>query len=607
MDPLHITEFASERYFSKLRQLNNGQPESAANAAAASSPPGSSTGAAGSTNTTTETTTTTLTTTTTEPPFVPLPLQAPNTFVLPLGNPRNRDVDSGLIPARTSDQKKRSLGHDLTSLRTQRRPSFSGSFGSLRSKVSVIHKTPTIVESYEHIRAEQDGLPQMYVATVLPLQPSTQTNLLHRRLTLGDLFMSLPNELQENIIAPLPIHDVLNLRLVSKSFHTLIALNESPIARYHVAHSVPKYALRLYPAPEPTDINLHYLCSIWHRLHVASKLSTMIARQCVKEIFLRTTPAQLQEFEPQHRRMRQRLVPLVFTLFHFFETYRDLHVEHLAAGGTPLNRQAFVLNPIEVKVMNMYDDQTLLKVHQAWTLIISSFSRRLRPPSYAGRIERSFKGYLKDRPADEVYTTILTVGGLRQAQRFWETKRYNIRRAAVDGWYGMVTRNPVEAAPKSKMSLISHLGWKKNSNHNNNAAPVDAPATEPAAHDAISCNEWFCVRPACQSARRRHSTDNLVFHSSLAAGPPMSPLPRDKLQLLLPDLQHLSNIWIYTAEALILERKIVERPQEIKRNTQVLLELIRDDGTDGLDEWCSGNPRATAVAEPQDNSGDLSD
>ncbi|PSS07107.1 hypothetical protein M430DRAFT_192859 [Amorphotheca resinae ATCC 22711] len=554
MDPLHITEFASERYFSKLRQLN----ENAENAANASS----STGPAVA-------------------PNAPLPPSSQQpTFTLPLGNPRQRQVENETIPLRTSDQKKRSLGHDLTSLRTQRRPSFSGSFGSLRSKVSVIHKTPSIAEQHEQVLAEED-------------RPS-------QALTLADLFLALPNELQEHIIAPLPIHDILSLRLVSKSFHGLVALNESPIARYHVAHSLPPYALRLYPVPNRTDINLHYLCSIWHRLHVSSKLSAMIARQAVKEIFLRTTPAQLKEFEPQHRRMRQRLMPLVFTLFHFFETYRDLHVRHLLANGTPLNQQAFVLNPIECQIMAMYDDQTLLKVHQAWTLIISSFSRRLRPPSYAGRIERSIKGYLKDRPPDEVYTTILMIGGLRQAQRFWETKRYNIRRAAVDTWYSLVTRSPVEPTPKSKMSLITHLGRKK-------ATPApEATSAEGAGHDATSCNEWFCVKPTCQAARRRHSTDNLVFHSSLAAGPPMSPLPRDQLQLLLPDLQHLANIWIHTAEALILERKIVERPQDIKRNTQVLLELIRDDGTDGIGEWSSGNPR-TQHMDAQEASGDVSD
>jgi len=254
--------------------------------------------------------------------------------------------------------------------------------------------------------------------------------------------------------------------------------------------------------------------------------------------------------------------------------------------------------------MNMYDDHTLLKAHQVWTLTISSFNRRLRPPSYAGRLERSIKGYLKDRPADEVYTTILAVGGLRQAQRFWETKGYNARRAAVDTWYGFITKTPVEPAPKqSKMSLnkLAHIGRKKH-------APVaEASTTEaPAHHDETSCNEWFCVKPTCQAARRRHSTDNLVFHSSLAAGPPMSPLSRLQLGLLIPDLQHLSNIWIHTAEALILERKIVERPQDIKKITQVLLELIKDDGTDGIDEWSSGNPRTVHI-EPREGSGPAGD
>ena len=330
----------------------------------------------------------------------------------------------------------------------------------------------------------------------------------------------------------------------------------------------------------------------------------MIAAQATKEIFLRTTEVQQQEFEPQHCRMRQRLVPLVFTLFHFFETYRNLHVKHLEASGTPLRHQPFTLNPIECQVMAMYDDKTLLKVHQVFPLVISSFSRRLRPPSYAGRLERSIKGYLKDRPADEVYATIIAIGGLRQAQRFWETKGYNARRAAVDAWYGFITRTPVEAAPKSKMSRITHLGRKK-------SAPKDeGPSyTDPKPHESTSCNEWFCVKPACQAARRRHSTDNLVFHSSLTAGPPMSPLTRDQLRLVLPDLMHLSNIWMHTAEALILERKIVERPQDIKRNTQVLLELIKDDGTDGTaGDWATDNaPTTTSNVNTEGQDGGVSD
>ena len=409
-------------------------------------------------------------------------------------------------------------------------------------------------------------------------------------------------------MASLPIHEILNLRLASRSFHALITLNENPIARYHVKHSLPTYTLRLYPLPQPTEITLHYVCGIWHRLHVAAKLSKMIAEQATKEIFLRNTEAQRREFEPQYNRMRQRLMPLIFTLFHFFETYRDIHVQQVATDGTTLGRWPYTLNPIECRVMDMYDDQTLLKVHQVFPLVLSSFSRRLRPPSYAGRIEKTLKGYLRDRPPDEVYATILGVGGLRQAQRFWETKGYNARRAAVDTWYSFVARDPIDPPQKSKRSLIPHLGWKKHNTTNVSAADT-------AVHDATSCQEWFCVKPACSAAQRQQMCGNLAppLPSSLTAGPPMRPLSLEQLRLLVPDLQPLTNIWLRTAEALILERKIVERTQDIKRNTQVLLELIKDDGTDGIDDWIHANSlersptTASTAADSVSNSGAISD
>lgn len=127
MDPSHITEFASNRYFSKLRSLE----EASENAAA--------------TTQITQTTSPTTTTTTT-------------TFTLPIGNPRpqpgrrRRSDDT----ARSGDAKKRSLGHDLTSLRTQRRPSFGLSIASFRTKVSLHHKSPSAtVEHEEFVFAEE--------------------------------------------------------------------------------------------------------------------------------------------------------------------------------------------------------------------------------------------------------------------------------------------------------------------------------------------------------------------------------------------------------------------------------------------------------------------
>ncbi len=88
-------------------------------------------------------------------------------------------------------------------------------------------------------------------------------------------------------------------------------------------------------------------------------------------------------------------------------------------------------------------------------------------------------------------------------------------------------------------------------------------------------------------------TNDPIYNTSLAAGPPMKPLPRDELKLILYDQQPWTSIWLPTAEAVILERKIVENSQKIKRNTQVLLELIREDGPAIEEEWAPGLSQAS--------------
>jgi hypothetical protein len=53
-----------------------------------------------------------------------------------------------------------------------------------------------------------------------------------------------------------------------------------------------------------------------------------------------------------------------------------------------------------------------------------------------------------------------------------------------------------------------------------------------------------------------------------------------------------------TAEALILDRKIVDRTQDIKRNAQVMLELIREEGMEEEDEWWYGRDSPDSVRPP---------
>ncbi|KAL2259702.1 hypothetical protein VTK26DRAFT_6526 [Humicola hyalothermophila] len=380
------------------------------------------------------------------------------------------------------------------------------------------------------------------------------------------LLAALPNELQAEILASLPLSDVLNLRLASRSLHTLVTLHETPITRYHLDHHVPAYAKRLYPAPEGIPLNFHYLCGIWHRLHVAAKLSYFICEWASKELFLRNTDEKKREFAPQRERMRRRLIPVLFTIFHFFETYRKLHLQYLVDNdGNGLLKTPYTVNPIETEIMNMYDDRTLLQVHEAFPLVIASFARRLRPPSYVGRVERSLRGYLRDKPPDEVHAAILCLGGMREVERLWEIKGYNARLTAVDAWYGSITRDLAEPEPKKRRGM---LGLKRRKS--------SVAVGKAAASDSVS------------ASAKGKQPESLVFCTSLSAGMPMGPLSKEEAKLLVQDLPVLQKIWSETAEAMILNRKIVERAADIRRNQHLLIDLIREDGFEDEDQWLYG-------------------
>ena len=87
----------------------------------------------------------------------------------------------------------------------------------------------------------------------------------------------------------------------------------------------------------------------------------------------------------------------------------------------------------------------------------------------------------------------------------------------------------------------------------------------------------------------------------------MSQLNKDNAQSILNDLPVLQQIWLATAEAVILDRGIVPRTQDIKRNQQVMLDLIREDGIDEEDEWWYGRNIPDSVRPPPDATDDEAD
>lgn len=539
MDPPHITEFASDRYFEKLQQLNAHQQQQQQSPSA-------------------------------EPVHDALnaAVSSSSTFILPVRESKAPEADA----VKPADQKRD-----------------KSRFFNLRHKVPLLHSSkPSHVESDAVIPQTRSSTESTRKRSVVSSRHlSTSAHLTWHSKPFDLLFQLLPNELQIQVLATLPLTDVLHLRLASKSWHTLITLHETPIVRHHIDHHIPAYALRLYPFKTNADLTFHYLCSLWHRLHVAAKLAHLMCDWITKDIFLRQTDAQRLAFASQHEHMRRRLIPLLFTVFHFFETYRKLHLQRMADDpGYGLHQEPYTVNPIEAEIMNMYDDRTLLRVHEIFPLVISSFCRRLRPPTYVGRVERSLRGYIREKPSDDVHVAILCIGGLRQVERLWEIKGYNSRRSAVDSWYNSLTKDPPADTPaKSRRSLMS-FGRKKSTG--GEREPHRSSISE-------SLHRTRSPTGSIDATNMGYDPSQWVFNTSLAAGSPMSPLSRDNAQDILSDLPVLQEIWMKTAEAMIMERKIVERTQDIKRNQQVMLDLIREGGVDEEDEWWYGRSNADSV------------
>ncbi|KAH7309935.1 hypothetical protein BKA65DRAFT_414321, partial [Rhexocercosporidium sp. MPI-PUGE-AT-0058] len=392
-------------------------------------------------------------------------------------------------------------------------------------------------------------------------------------------FFALPTEYRERIIAFLSVPDILRLRRVSKRWYEFISIHETPISRIFLTNNpLPSFADSLYKLPihpSPSQLNLNYICGIWYRLAVTSTLSKLMIEWIAEDLFLLKEYDQQLEFLPHKARMERRLTPLLFTIFHFFETYRQLHLKHLLENDHQLLPEGCTINAVERQIMKMYDDDTLLQVHQIFPLLVRYLDFTLRPPSFYGRMERSFRGYVRNPPPENVLLGIFCIGGLGGVVRFCEIESYDARIASIDDWYKDVSRQRAgfgfqprrwqvqlrRKRPKQTFSIVGRTVGSTTSAFES-LQDINAPGDN---HDD-------------SSGTRLDQTS--ADDSNFVSRRPMPSLSAEDAQLLIPDLPHLSQIWLPTATFLLVEeRKVVERPQDIKKNAQILMELIHAEFT----------------------------
>lgn len=363
----------------------------------------------------------------------------------------------------------------------------------------------------------------------------------------------LPAELQLQIILHLSYTDLLTLRRTSRPLYALIAVNEAHVVRHYLNHVVPRHAVELY-RPSSANLTLSFIARLAHRYRVCDRLARLIAEHLTIFWFRLTTHDSVKRFAKRQQTMRRRMVPPLLTLFHHFETLRALYVHRLAGPDADPQSETVYWEQWECETLESYDARVLLHAHMMFSVLIHSFQLHFRPPSYAGRLERSLRGWTRNKPSERDLIRVIMIGGLREVERLWRIKSYDHRVRALNEWLdGLQRTHPVVKTTSTTTKVETH------------------PGRDQCLPDStITPNDGSCIK-------------------ALDMTHPMPPLSQVELDRVLPHLPPMESVWSVAAHHELLVRGAVRYLHFIPHATEFINELVRLDIEDpiaitGLDD-----------------------
>lgn len=227
-------------------------------------------------------------------------------------------------------------------------------------------------------------------------------------------FFTLPTELHVQILLALQYQDLCSFRATSTRARDL--LNEGEVIRQWINQKADRQQLQLYPPP--TDPTFQYLLAQESRQRRCIALATVLAEYIEREI-LRYTLRRLDVFPNRSRnevfqtvklQLRDKMVPLIITLQHYFEQTAAILLRTVRVSGDtfrPMYRAQ------EREVIESYDPDQLHLVHKFWMFIIWLSNQILQRPSYAGTFERTIRGWSMDPPLNRfTYRLFLILGNM---------------------------------------------------------------------------------------------------------------------------------------------------------------------------------------------------
>ncbi|KAF2000412.1 hypothetical protein P154DRAFT_522603 [Amniculicola lignicola CBS 123094] len=266
-------------------------------------------------------------------------------------------------------------------------------------------------------------------------------------------FFHLPSELHIHILCSLSICDLLALRRTCRALNDLITLCGPAIVRFWVRNRMGTLHVKLYPPPPPLGADLQYLLAM-RRRHIASlRLTQELACFVLRDTLRYTSDRQRQMWKS----VCERMLSMVFTVGYFLEEHRRVILERDLGRIRPRSCIGYDICTTpgiieqEREIVKGLDPPLRLQYFYMYCFMVQVLTRKLRPPTYAGKVEKLVRGWTRQPVCSEDIAFVLVLGGISQVAKLLACKNYSERRRLL---HTFITR----LSPHESVNWRSH--WR---------------------------------------------------------------------------------------------------------------------------------------------------
>ncbi|KAK5125123.1 hypothetical protein LTR85_000799 [Meristemomyces frigidus] len=249
---------------------------------------------------------------------------------------------------------------------------------------------------------------------------------------------TLPTELLAQILQHIPFKTLCAVRLSCSAASQLVS--EGDIVRQWINVRLHPRQTELYPPPSPATFI--YVVEQERRAGIvrssAVQYTNYIERDIVRHT-LRRRDASLTEsqfhdaFRPVWELIGSNLIPLLLTMQHYLEHFKDAILESCETDS-PHDSRTFRHQYAARRhaILAQYDPEHLLLLYKFWLFLAWANNAMLNRPSYVGIFERAVRGWSGD-PLQEYETNlIMTFGHFTVRRQMLSLKSFKERRKLVD-------------------------------------------------------------------------------------------------------------------------------------------------------------------------------